>query len=79
MKGDGDRTIYHSLAFWLGTAAIVTGVSFHLPDFVNAREMHYQLAGMPMSKLMYLGMGLILGCHQSETGSNPIPSTGLRA
>jgi len=60
MKVDGVRTLYHSLAFWLGTAAIVTGVSFHLPDFVSARDMHYQLAGMPMSKLMYAGMGLIV-------------------
>ncbi|MGA2245296.1 MAG: MFS transporter [Verrucomicrobiota bacterium] len=38
----------------------MTGVSFHLPDFFNARSMHYQLAGMPMSKLMYAGMGLIV-------------------
>jgi len=73
MKGDGDRTIYHSLAFWLGTAAIVTGVSFHLPDFVNARDMHYQLAGMPMSKLMYLGMGLILaGLAATTYGLFPV-------
>lgn len=60
MKVEGDRTLYHSVAFWLGTAAIVTGVSFHLPDFIAAREMHYQLAGMPMSKLMLVGMGLIV-------------------
>jgi putative MFS transporter len=59
MKAEGDRTFHHSLAFWLGTTAIVTGVSFHLPDFFNAAAMHYQLAGMPMSKLMYVGMGLI--------------------
>lgn len=60
MKGVGDRTFRHALAFWLGTTAIVTGVCFHLPDFLNARYMHYQLAGMPMSGLMYMGMGLIL-------------------
>jgi putative MFS transporter len=60
MKGQGGPTFYHSLAFWLGTIAIVTGVSFHLPDFFNARSMHYQLAGMPMSTLMYAGMGLIV-------------------
>ena len=59
MKGEGNHTFHHSLAFWLGTTAIVMGVSFHLPGFFNAGAMHYQLAGMPMSKLMYVGMGLI--------------------
>jgi putative MFS transporter len=60
MKSEGDRKLSHTLAFWLGTVAIVTGVSFHLPDFIGARDNHYQLAGMPMSALMYFGMGLIL-------------------
>jgi len=52
--------LIHKIAFWLGTLAIVTGVSFHLPDFINARSMHFQLAGMPMSTLMLTGMGLII-------------------
>jgi putative MFS transporter len=60
MKGDSDRRASHSVAFWLGTVAIVTGVSFHLPDFLSARAMHFQLSGMPMSKLMYAGMALIV-------------------
>ncbi len=60
MKLEHGGTFYHALAFWLGTAAIVTGVGFHLPDFIAARDMHFQLSGMPMSKLMLCGMGLIV-------------------
>ncbi len=59
-------TFQHSLAFWLGTLAIVGGVGCHLPDFMAARPMHYQMsgicrsAGCGMSKLMCLGMALIV-------------------
>lgn len=60
MKLEGDRNLSHALAFWLGTVAILTGVAFHLPDFISARNMHFQLAGMPMSNLMFAGMALIL-------------------
>lgn len=73
MKGEGGGRFRHSLAFWLGTAAIVTGVGFHLPDFFNARSMHYQLAGMPMSQLMYAGMGLIVaGLGATAYGLFPV-------
>lgn len=64
--------MYHALAFWLGTAAIVTGVAFHLPDFIAARDMHFHLSGMPMSKLMLCGMGLIvLGIAATAYGLFP--------
>jgi putative MFS transporter len=73
MKFEGDRTLSHSLAFWLGTVAIITGVSFHLPDFISARSMHFQLAGMPMSALMLTGMGLILsGLAATTYGLFPV-------
>jgi len=66
-------TIYHSLAFWLGTLAIVTGVSFHLPDFIAARDMHFMMSCMPMSKLMLCGMGLIVsGIAMTAYGLFPI-------
>ena len=78
MKAEGDRTVYHNLAFWLGTAAIVTGVSFHLPDFFGAQGMHYQLAGMPMSKLMYVGMGLIV-CGLAATTYGLFPVRNKKA
>lgn len=63
----------HSIAFWVGTAAIVTGVSFHLPDFIAARSMRFQLAGMPMSALMLTGMALIvLGLAATAYGLFPV-------
>jgi putative MFS transporter len=60
MTEKGRATIYHSVAFWLGTQFIVAGVCFHLPDFIAARKMHYCMQCMPMSTLMLCGMGLIL-------------------
>ena len=52
---------HHPAAFWMGTALIVTGVLFHLPEFAMAGDRGYALAGMPMSNLMLMGMAMILG------------------
>jgi putative MFS transporter len=66
MKFISRFTFYHSLAFWLGTLAIVGGVGCHIPDFIAARQVHYQMsgicrsAGCGMSKLMCFGMVLIV-------------------
>jgi len=66
MKHQSRFTTYHSLAFWLGTLAIVAGVGCHLPDFIAARHLHYQLSGIcqssvcGMSRMMCLGMVLIV-------------------
>lgn len=49
------------LAFWLGSLFVVIGVALHIPMFVAARSMHYQMAGMPMGAGMTWGMALILG------------------
>ncbi len=46
-------------AFALGCVAVTAGVITHLPMFVMARSMHYQLAGVPMSSTMIVGMALI--------------------
>lgn len=48
-------------AFWLGSLLVVAGVLLHLPMFLMARAMHYQLAGMPMGRGMLLGMACIIG------------------
>lgn len=48
-------------AFWLGSLFVVIGVGLHLPMFVMARSMHYQLAGMPMGTGMLCGMACIVG------------------
>jgi putative MFS transporter len=60
MTAAGRATIYHKVAFWLGTQFIVAGVIFHLPDFIAAKKMHYCMQCMPMSTLMLCGMALIL-------------------
>jgi len=66
MKVKSRFTFYHSLAFWLGTLAIVGGVGCHLPDFIEARHFHYQMSGLcsaagcGMSNLMCFGMVLIV-------------------
>ncbi|WP_347330596.1 MFS transporter [Marinimicrobium locisalis] len=50
---------YHPLAFWLGCLAITLGVLSHIPVFLHAAPMGYQMAGMPMSTTMLVGMALI--------------------
>lgn len=60
MKLENRATVYHWVAFLLGTQFIVAGVIFHLPDFIASRKMHYCMQCMPMSTLMLCGMGLIL-------------------
>ena len=51
----------HSVwAFVGGCVAVTAGVLLHLPMFMMGREMHYQLAGMPMDTGMLVGMGLII-------------------
>lgn len=73
MTTTGRTTIYHAIAFWLGTEFIVAGVVFHLPDFVAARKMHFCMQCMPMSTLMLCGMGLILsGIPMAAYGLFPV-------
>lgn len=73
MTAGGRATIYHAIAFWLGTEFIVAGVVFHLPDFIAARKMHFCMQCMPMSTLMLRGMGLILsGIPLAAYGLFPI-------
>jgi putative MFS transporter len=47
-------------AFWAGVVAVTAGVILHLPMYVEAREMGFRLAGMPMDVGMMIGMGLIV-------------------
>jgi MFS transporter, putative metabolite:H+ symporter len=54
-------TFHHPVAFWLGTAAITAGALAHVPDFARAGDVGYRLTGMPLSNVMVVGMGLILG------------------
>jgi putative MFS transporter len=50
---------HHPAAFWTGCAAITLGVFAHMPMFVHASQMGYQMAGMEMDATMLTGMGLI--------------------
>lgn len=45
MASNSRFKFYHSLAFWLGTLAIVGGVGCHIPDYIAARHLHYQMSG----------------------------------
>ena len=46
--------------FWAGVAAVITGVILHLPMYVQAKDMGYRLAGMPLDVGMIVGMVLIV-------------------
>lgn len=53
-------TYHHPGAFWFGIAAVTLGVALHLPMYLNASDMDYQLVGMEVDGPMKLGMLLIL-------------------
>ena len=44
------------MAFWTGAAFVTFGVLAHLPDYLAAGDMHFHMAGMPMSGVMIAGM-----------------------
>lgn len=46
--------------FWAGALAVTSGVILHLPMYVQARDMGYRLAGMPLDAAMIAGMVLII-------------------
>jgi MFS transporter, putative metabolite:H+ symporter len=45
----------------LGSAAVLAGVLLHLPMFIDAAAMDFELVGMPIDWHMQLGMTLIVG------------------
>lgn len=49
-----------SFAFWVGSVMVIIGVILHLPMFWMGRATHFQLAGMPMTKDMLVGMAFIV-------------------
>lgn len=58
MKTQG-LAFHHPIAFWLGCIGITAGVLAHVPMFIHASHMNYQMVGMPMDNTMLTGMGLI--------------------
>ncbi|MES2831001.1 MAG: MFS transporter [Pseudomonadota bacterium] len=65
-------SFHHPLAFWLGCAALTGGVLAHLPMFIHASHMGYQMVGMPMDTTMLIGMAVIpLGLLLAAYGLMP--------
>lgn len=52
-------SFHHPVAFWFGCIFITAGVLAHIPMFMHASHMGYQMVGMPMDATMLTGMGLI--------------------
>ncbi|WP_225732129.1 MULTISPECIES: MFS transporter [unclassified Nocardia] len=75
---DTAATTARPMAFRLGLGLTVLGVALHIPMFLESREMHYHLAGMPMTPemvigmvLLFLGVGIsIYGLVPHETATN---------
>jgi putative MFS transporter len=69
----------HPVAFWLGAAACTAGVVLHLPMYIGARSMGYQLAGMQPDPPMVAGMILIfVGLALSLYGLVPTGAGAVR-
>ncbi|MGI8984151.1 MAG: MFS transporter [Acidimicrobiales bacterium] len=56
----GNLRFHHPAAFWAGTAAVTVGVVLHLPMYLGAADMGYELNGMAVDLPMKLGMALTL-------------------
>lgn len=70
---------HHPAAFAAGVVLLTGGVLAHLPEFLSMKSMGYQMAGMPMSRLMLGGMAAIVaGLVLSAWGLLP-PLRELRA
>lgn len=52
-------SFHRPIAFWTGAAFVTIGVLAHLPDYLAAGDMHFHMAGMPMSRVMIGGMFLV--------------------
>lgn len=73
------RRFQRPFAFWSGVAACTAGVVLHLPMYLSARAMGYQLAGMQPDSPMVAGMVAILaGLGLSLYGLVPAKSDVIR-
>ncbi|MBO0841358.1 MAG: MFS transporter, partial [Sciscionella sp.] len=64
--------------FLTGSAMVTAGVLLHLPMFISARDMHYQMNGMPWDAQMVIGMVLIAVGSILALGGLIKPSSGPR-
>jgi hypothetical protein len=69
---------HHPGAFWFGAVSTTVGVTLHLPMYISARAMGYQLAGMPVDTPMVIGMFLIvIGFISSVYGLYPLSTAAV--
>ena len=52
-------SFHRPVAFWTGATFVTLGVLAHIPDYLAAGDMHFHMAGMPMSRAMISGMFLV--------------------
>ena len=65
-------SFHRPVAFWTGATLVTLGVLAHLPDYLAAGDMHFHMAGMPMSGVMIAGMVLVaLGMGLATWGLLP--------
>ncbi|HTX95025.1 MAG TPA: MFS transporter [Mycobacterium sp.] len=64
--------LHRTVTFWLGIAAVTTGVALHLPMYYRARAMGYHMAGMPLDRSMVIGMvSVVVGLAMTVFGLLP--------
>ena len=73
-------SFHRPIAFWAGATFVTLGVLAHLPDYLAAGDMHFHMAGMPMSRVMIAGMFLIASGMVLATWGllAPVPTAGHR-
>jgi MFS transporter, putative metabolite:H+ symporter len=64
--------------FWAGTVTVAVGVVLHLPMFLSAASMHYQLAGMAWDPAMTVGM-ILVGIGLVAVVVGLVPMRALRS
>src|SRR5258708_39865933 len=69
---DAESARRRPAAFRAGTALVAIGTILHIPMYVQARDMHYKLAGMSMDPEMVIGMiAIVLGLMLAGDGVLP--------
>jgi putative MFS transporter len=73
-------SFHRPVAFWTGAAFVTLGVLAHIPDYLAAGDMHFHMAGMPMSGVMIAGMFLVAAGMVLATWGllTPVPASAHR-
>jgi putative MFS transporter len=73
-------SFHRPVAFWTGAAFVTLGVLAHIPDYLAAGDMHFHMAGMPMSGVMIAGMFLVAAGMVLATWGllAPVPASAHR-